>query len=202
MEQIRKLSPPQTAQGSHPEPKNRRVTYSVKKLIDMAKTKEKDDQAVKYTGKVLKPDEYKNGFMQELKVKGTCPYMPVKLLETKFEALMDSGSGLSLISEPAAKKPMKSEAWEKLHKEGTAQYKTDKIVKAVNCDGQPIFITGRIIFPTMSIGDTDLKTKCSFWVMKSAVDEVLLANRWLEPLQASLAYRNKQQYLYFYRPNQ
>ena len=38
--------------------------------------------------------------------------------------------------------------------------------------------------------------------MKSAVDEVLIANRWLEPLQASLAYRNKKQYLYYYRPNQ
>ena len=135
------------------------------------------------TGKFLKPDEYIGGHMQELTLKGTCPYMPVKLLENNFDALMDSGSGLSLISRPAATKLMKSTAWEKLQKEGKAEYKTDKIVNAVNVDGKTIHITGRIILPTMLIGTTDLETKCSFWVMESALDEVLIANRWLEPFK-------------------
>ena len=201
MEQIRKLSKPQTTQGGHPKPKNHIAPYSVKRLMDMAKTKEKDNQAVKYTGKFLKPNEYKNGFMTELTIRGTCPYMPVTLLENKYEALMDSGSGLSLISRPAANKLMNSEIWQKLKTEGKVDYRTDKIVKAVNCDGQPIYITGRIILPTMSIGENDLKTKCSFWVMESATDDVLIANRWLAPLQASLAYRKNKQYLYYYPPN-
>ena len=160
------------------------TSYNDRKLIEKSRENEKNGQSVDYrTGEFVKPDEYTDGHMQILEQKGTCPYMPVKLLENKFDALLDSGSGLSLISRSAAIQLMKSTIWEKLQKEGKAAYKTDLIVNAVNCDGKPINITGRIILPTMSIGTTDLETKCSFWVMESALDEVLIANRWLEPFK-------------------
>ena len=36
--------------------------------------------------------------------------------------------------------------------------------------------------------------------MESGVDEILIANRWLEPLQGALAFREGRQYLYFKLP--
>ena len=96
---------------------------------------------------------------------------------------------------------MKSDEW-KHCKQGTPMYKTDEAVSAVNCDGQPLTIMGKLILPTMSIGKHDLNQECEYWVMQGSVDEILIANRWLKPLQGALAYEGENQYLYFHLPNQ
>ena len=121
------------------------------------------------------------------------------ILGHQFEALLDSGAGLSLISKAAATKLMNSKEWKNSPQKPV--YKTDEVVHAVNCDGRPLLITGKLIVPTISIGGFDLKQQCAFWVMKGSVDEVLIANRWLKPLQGALAYIKNTQYLYFKLPS-
>ena len=132
--------------------------------------------------------------------KGECPYMKITILGHKFEALLDSGAGLSLISKAAATKLMNSKEWKNSPQKPV--YKTDEVVSAVNCDGRPLLITGQLVLPTMSIGKYDLKQQCAFWVMEGSVDKVLIANRWLKPLQGALAYIKDTQYLYFNLPTQ
>ena len=51
----------------------------------------------------VKPDTYQDGFMAQLTQKGTCPYVKMQLLGKTFEALLDSGLGLSLMSRQAAR---------------------------------------------------------------------------------------------------
>jgi hypothetical protein len=127
--------------------------------------------------------------------------MKVTLLGHEFDALMDSGAGLSLISRTSVDTLMKSEEWKNC-KQGMPVYKTDEAVSAVNCDGKPLTITGKLVLPTMTIGKHDLKQECEYWVMEGSVDEILIANRWLKPLQGALAYEGENQYLYFHLPNQ
>ena len=108
---------------------------------------------------------------------GECPYMKITLLIHEFDALMDSGAGLSLISRSAAKKLMNSKEWENSSKksEGKPVYKTDEVVSAVNCDGRPLHIRGQLVLPTMAIGKHDLKQQCAFWVMEGNVDSQQMA---------------------------
>ena len=125
--------------------------------------------------------------------------MKVTILGHQFEALLDSGAGLSLMSKAAATKLMNSKEWENSIEKPV--HRTDERVSAVNCDGRPLLITGKITLPTMSIGKYDLKQQCEFWIMEGSVDEILIANRWLKPLQGALAYIKDTQYLYFNLPN-
>ena len=125
--------------------------------------------------------------------------MKVTILGHQFEALLDSGAGLSLISKAAASKLMASKEWAESPIKPI--HKTNETVSAVNCDGRPLRITGKLIIPTMSIGKYDLKQECAFWIMEGSVDEILIANRWLKPLQGALAYIKDTQYLYFHPPS-
>ena len=129
------------------------------------------------TQNFVKPDTYQEGFMVPLKQKGTCPYVTMQLLGQRFDALLDSGSELRLMSRQAAKRLMRSEEWKEAKKKGHVQYRTDLRVQAVNCNGDPITIVGRIILPTIYIGEVNLNTPCSFWIMKSSVDELLISNQ-------------------------
>ena len=148
----------------------------------------------------VKPDTYQDGFMAPLTQKGTCPYVKMQLLGQTFEALLDSGSGLSLMSRQAARRIMKSDIWKEAKKKGQVQYRTDLKVEAVNCNGEPITIVGRMILPTISINGVNLNTPCSFWIMKSSVDELLISNQWMMPLQGAIAWREGGQFLYFKLP--
>ena len=108
-------------------------------------------------------EKYKEGDDSTKKVRltqqGECPYMKITLLRHEFEAQMDSGAGLSLISRSAARKLMNSKEWKNSSKkpEGKPVYRTDEIVSAVNCDGRPLHMTGKLVLPTMAIGKHDLK---------------------------------------------
>ena len=152
------------------------------------------------TEKIVEKEEYPDGYRQLLQQKGTCPYAPVTLLGNKFEALLYSGSALSLISRSAADLLMKSTKWQELKKIGKVDHKIDLHVSALNCDGKPINISGRIILPTMSIGDIDLKKECSFWIMEGGVDSILISNSWMKPLQGALVFKKNKQYPHFQLP--
>lgn len=85
-------------------------------------------------------ENYKKGDEATKRVRliqqGECPYMKITLLGHEFDALMDSGAGLSLISRASVERLIQSSEWEHC-KEGRPLYKTDEIVSAVNCDGRP-----------------------------------------------------------------
>ena len=121
---VSQLQPIQVCpQDCHLEPEAHNTSHSIRKFIEKARENENSGQSVDYrTGKFVKPDEYTDGFMQVLELKGTCPYMPVKLLENNFDALMDSGSGLSLISRSAATKLMKKAQYRKSYKKKEKQH--------------------------------------------------------------------------------
>ena len=148
----------------------------------------------------VEPDTYADGHMVRLQQKGTCPYLTVQLLGQDFAALLDSGSGLSLMSRKSANRLMSSQGWQSHLEKGEVNYKTDLRVTAINCNGDPLQIVGRLLLPAIAIGGIDLQTTCSFWVMEGSVDKILLSNDWLRPLQGAIAWKNGNQYLYFHRP--
>ena len=53
---------------------------------------------------------------------------------------------------------MKSDIWKEAKKKGQVQYRKDLKVEAVNCNGEPITIVGRMILPTISIDGVNLNT--------------------------------------------
>jgi len=184
---------------------NLQVGNRIRRVQDKAK-REKHNGPVHFDSEEsVGWEKYSNGKEAAKRVRliqqGECPYMKITLLGHEFNALMDSGAGLSLISKAAAETLMQSAEWEHC-KQGKPLYKTDEVVSAVNCDGRPLTITGKLILPTMAIGKHDLNQECEYWVMEGSVDEILIANRWLKPLQGALAYEGDNQYLYFHLPNQ
>ena len=138
--------------------------------------------------------------MINIEQSGTCPYLRVQLLGFEFKALLDSGSGLSLISRKVADRLMNSKLWKELEEQGRVQYNTDLEVHAVNCNSAPLKIVGRVMLPSIAIRGVDLRTTCSFWIMEGSVDEILISNQWLMPLQGALAWRGDGQVLYFKLP--
>ena len=171
----------------------------IRRVQEKAK-KDKHERPVHITTeKPITWEPCKEPWKVALTQKGECPYMKVTIFGHQFEALLDSGAGLSLISKAAALKLMASKEW--ADSPIKPIHKTNETVSAVNCDGRPLRITGKLIIPTMSIGKYDLKQECAFWIMEGSVDEILIANRWLKPLQGALAYIKDTQYLYFHPPS-
>ena len=77
---------------------------------------------------------------------------------------------------------------------------TQIAVAAVNCNGEPIKVTGRIHLPEITIAGVKLEQEVSFWVMEKSVDEVLISNDWLRTIQGALAWKGEEQVLYFRKP--
>ena len=120
---------------------NMQIGNRIRRVQDKAKKEQHKGPVHFDSEKSVSWNKYKSIDKGERKVKlrqqGECPYMKITLLGHDFNALMDSGAGLSLISKTSAEKLMKSDEW-KHCKHGKPQYKTDEIVSAVNCDGQPL----------------------------------------------------------------
>ena len=94
---------------------------------------------------------------------------------------------------------MNSALWKEEKKHNRVQCRNLK-VDAVNCNGEPISITGIIDLPSISIHNVNLNTPCSFWIMESSQDELLISNKWMMPIQGAMAWREEGQALYFKLP--
>ena len=93
-------------------------TSRIRRVQEKART-DKHKRPVDITsGKPFTWDKYRIGPSEDepckvaLTQKGECPYMKVTILGHQFEALLDSGAGLSLMSKAAATKLMNSKEWE------------------------------------------------------------------------------------------
>ena len=148
------------------------------------------------------PDAYKTGFMTKLAQDQRCPYVSIELVGHKVKARLDTGSMISVLSRRLAEAIMKSENWAELVKQNEAEFDDQIITKALNCNGDPVKIIGIIKLPTMKIGNIDLKVKCSFWIMESPTNDVLIANNWMRPIQGALAWKGDGQVLYFKLPTE
>ena len=92
---------------------NMQIGNRIRRVQDKAKKEQHKGPVHFDSEKSVSWNKYKSIDKGERKVKlrqqGECPYMKITLLGHDFNALMDSGAGLSLISKTSAEKLMKSD---------------------------------------------------------------------------------------------
>ena len=140
-------------------------------------------------GTFIPPDNYKGHKMARLYQVHGCPYVRITLVGHAIRALIDSGAGISIISQQTAEKIIQTDRWKEEESQGTAKYDTSVSVAVVSCIGDDIEIRGQIILPDMDIETVTLPVQASFWVMEVNMDDVIIVNKWLTTqMQALLAW--------------
>ena len=133
-------------------------------------TKINDQPLIVSPRSFIPPDDFKGHQMVKLSQMQGCPYIDLGIMGQPFKSLIDSGAGISIISQLTASKIKQTDMWKKAESQGEARHNERIKVNAVSCNGDKIAIVGRITLPSMHINMIEIPVKVSFWVMTQPTD--------------------------------
>ena len=124
-------------------------------------------------------------------------YIQIKAVNVTMQALIDTGSVISIISDNRARQITESPGW----KEAGGIWDQSITIKAYGCSNTLLDLAGRLKIPNLQIKNNQpWEVDTAFWVLKDSSEECIISGEWLRRLKSTISLPHK--LIYYSNPTQ